>query len=64
MMIFFNTKETVTRIGHLTKINPVQMYRGTCQDQLNEALDIVAAEVEQENNSYFQNYRTTMVKTN
>eukprot|EP00957_Ditylum_brightwellii_P126432 9637826-Ditylum_brightwellii.AAC.1 len=57
-------KETVMRIGHLTKINPVQIYHANCQEQLNEALDITSAEVEQEDNAYFQNYGTTMVEAN
>eukprot|EP00957_Ditylum_brightwellii_P199889 15237911-Ditylum_brightwellii.AAC.2 len=64
VMIFCNTKEMVTRIGHLTKINPVQIYRANCQEQLNKVLDIVAAEVEQEDGAYFQNYGTTMVQAN
>eukprot|EP00957_Ditylum_brightwellii_P071294 5419443-Ditylum_brightwellii.AAC.1 len=56
----------VMRIGHLTKINPVpvQIYCANCQEQLNEALDIVAVEVEQEDDAYFQNYGTTMVEAN
>eukprot|EP00957_Ditylum_brightwellii_P097186 7401330-Ditylum_brightwellii.AAC.1 len=62
MTIFCNTTEAVTRIGHLTKINPVRIYCANCQEQLNKALDIVAAEVEQEDNAYFQNYGTTMVE--
>eukprot|EP00957_Ditylum_brightwellii_P166557 12678434-Ditylum_brightwellii.AAC.1 len=51
-------KETVTRIGYLTKINPVRIYCANCQEQLNEALDIVAAKIEQEDNAHFQNYGT------
>eukprot|EP00957_Ditylum_brightwellii_P047368 3598085-Ditylum_brightwellii.AAC.1 len=64
MSIFCNTKETATRIGHLTKINPVWIYHANCPEKLNEALDIVAAEVEQEEDAYFQNYDTTMVEAN
>eukprot|EP00957_Ditylum_brightwellii_P019937 1504686-Ditylum_brightwellii.AAC.1 len=56
--------EMVTRIGHLTKINLVQIYNANCKGQLNEALYIVAAEVEQEDDAYFQNYSTTMVEAN
>eukprot|EP00957_Ditylum_brightwellii_P008983 679245-Ditylum_brightwellii.AAC.1 len=55
MMIFYNMKETITKIGHLTKINLVKIYCANCQEQLNKALDIVAVKVEQEDNSYFQN---------
>eukprot|EP00957_Ditylum_brightwellii_P018494 1390523-Ditylum_brightwellii.AAC.1 len=51
-------------IGHLTKINLVRIYQANCQEQLNEALDIAAVEVEEENNTYFTNYGTTMVKAN
>eukprot|EP00957_Ditylum_brightwellii_P117122 8932934-Ditylum_brightwellii.AAC.1 len=64
MTIICNTKETVTKIGHLNKINPMQIYQVSCQEQLNEALNIVAAEVEQEFDSYFQKYRTTIVEAN
>eukprot|EP00957_Ditylum_brightwellii_P016477 1238323-Ditylum_brightwellii.AAC.1 len=64
MTVFCNTKETVTRIGYLTKINPVRIYCVNCQEQLNKDLDIVAAEVEQEDDAYFQNYSTTMVEMN
>eukprot|EP00957_Ditylum_brightwellii_P094867 7224985-Ditylum_brightwellii.AAC.1 len=54
MMVFCNMKEMVTKIGNLTKINPVRIYHANCQEQLNKALDIVAAEVEQEDNAYFR----------
>eukprot|EP00957_Ditylum_brightwellii_P111897 8533494-Ditylum_brightwellii.AAC.1 len=64
MTIFRNTKETVTRIGHPTKINPVCTYHAHYQEQLNEALIVVVAEVEQEKNSYFAKYGTTMENTN
>eukprot|EP00957_Ditylum_brightwellii_P126396 9635635-Ditylum_brightwellii.AAC.1 len=63
-MIFCNTKEMVTRISHLNKINLVQIYCTNCQKQLNKVLGIVAAKVEQEDNAYFQNYGTTMVEAN
>eukprot|EP00957_Ditylum_brightwellii_P161110 12266668-Ditylum_brightwellii.AAC.1 len=62
MMILCNTKETVTIIGHLTKINPMQTYHANFQEQLNETLDIVSAEVEQEDDAYFKNHSTTMVE--
>eukprot|EP00957_Ditylum_brightwellii_P109548 8354730-Ditylum_brightwellii.AAC.1 len=45
MTIFCNTKETVTCVDHLTKVKLVRIYCDYCQDQLNEALDVVAAEV-------------------
>eukprot|EP00957_Ditylum_brightwellii_P024135 1819844-Ditylum_brightwellii.AAC.1 len=64
MTIFCNAKETVTRIGYLTKINLVRIYCANCQKQLKKALDIVVAEVEQEDGVYFQNYGTTMVEAN
>eukprot|EP00957_Ditylum_brightwellii_P165397 12592956-Ditylum_brightwellii.AAC.1 len=53
-----NTKEAIARIGHLTKINPVRIYQANYQEQLNEALDIVAAEVEEEHRTYFTNCGT------
>eukprot|EP00957_Ditylum_brightwellii_P062513 4744345-Ditylum_brightwellii.AAC.1 len=52
------------RIGFLTKINPVMICCANCQEQLNEALDIVVAEVKQEDNTSFQNYGITIVETN
>eukprot|EP00957_Ditylum_brightwellii_P034112 2585605-Ditylum_brightwellii.AAC.1 len=64
MTIFYNAKEMIMRTGYLTKINPVQIYHANCQEQLNKAFDIVAAEVEQEDDAYFQNYGTTMVEAN
>eukprot|EP00957_Ditylum_brightwellii_P069305 5261558-Ditylum_brightwellii.AAC.1 len=64
MMIFHNTKETVMRIGYLTKINPVWIYCTNCQEQLNKVLDILVVEVEQEDDAHFQNYGTTMVEAN
>eukprot|EP00957_Ditylum_brightwellii_P130615 9964283-Ditylum_brightwellii.AAC.1 len=64
MMIFCNTKETIMRIGHLTKTNPVQIYHDNCQEQWNNVLDIVVVEVEQEDNAQFHNYGTTMVEAN
>eukprot|EP00957_Ditylum_brightwellii_P030794 2333286-Ditylum_brightwellii.AAC.1 len=64
MTVFHNMKEMVMRIGHLTKINSMQIYPVNCQEQFNEGLDIVAAEVKQEDDVYFQNYGTTMVETN
>eukprot|EP00957_Ditylum_brightwellii_P011896 896546-Ditylum_brightwellii.AAC.1 len=64
MTIYHNTKEMVTRIEHFTKINPVQIHYANFQEQLNKALDIVAAEVKQEDDAYFQNYGTTMGEAN
>eukprot|EP00957_Ditylum_brightwellii_P031853 2415296-Ditylum_brightwellii.AAC.1 len=64
MTVFCNTNEMVTKIGYLTKINPVWIHCTNCQVQLNEALDIVAAKVEQEDYAYFWNYGTIMVKAN
>eukprot|EP00957_Ditylum_brightwellii_P099608 7587398-Ditylum_brightwellii.AAC.1 len=55
-------KEAVTRVGYLIKIKLVRIYCANCQEQLNRALDSVAAEVEQEDIAYFQNYSTTMVE--
>eukprot|EP00957_Ditylum_brightwellii_P120359 9183608-Ditylum_brightwellii.AAC.1 len=54
MTIFRNTKETVTKIGHLTKINPMQIYCTAYQEQLNEALAVVASELDTEENIYFK----------
>eukprot|EP00957_Ditylum_brightwellii_P053045 4021776-Ditylum_brightwellii.AAC.2 len=48
MTIFKNTKETVTKIGHKTKINPTRIYHATCQEQLNKALALAALEVNEE----------------
>eukprot|EP00957_Ditylum_brightwellii_P188073 14318602-Ditylum_brightwellii.AAC.1 len=52
----------ITRIGFLTKINPVRICCANCQEQLHEALDIVGAKLEQEDNAYFQSYGTMMVE--
>eukprot|EP00957_Ditylum_brightwellii_P201743 15327042-Ditylum_brightwellii.AAC.1 len=52
------------RVGFLTKINPMKIYCTNCQEQLNEALDIVATEVEQEDDTYFQNYGIILVEAN
>eukprot|EP00957_Ditylum_brightwellii_P049290 3740139-Ditylum_brightwellii.AAC.1 len=57
MIIFWNTKETVTKIGHITKIDLMCIYQAVCQEQLNEALAIVASELDEEDETYFQNYR-------
>eukprot|EP00957_Ditylum_brightwellii_P020275 1530397-Ditylum_brightwellii.AAC.1 len=64
MTILCNTKEMVTRIGYLTKINPVWIYYANYQEQLNKALNIVAAEVKQEDYAYFHNYGATMEEAN
>eukprot|EP00957_Ditylum_brightwellii_P169830 12926503-Ditylum_brightwellii.AAC.1 len=58
MMIFHNTKETVTRIGYLTMINPKRIYCAACQEHLNEALDTAALELDKENKNYFADYET------
>eukprot|EP00957_Ditylum_brightwellii_P005526 423245-Ditylum_brightwellii.AAC.1 len=57
--ILRNTKETVTKIGHRTKINPTRIYHATCQEQLNKALAVVALEVDNEDTTYFKNYGTS-----
>eukprot|EP00957_Ditylum_brightwellii_P130339 9942845-Ditylum_brightwellii.AAC.1 len=59
MTIFRNTKETVTKIGQITKIKPTRIYCAACQDQLNEVLTVVASEVNKEDKSYFKNYGTS-----
>eukprot|EP00957_Ditylum_brightwellii_P064995 4930130-Ditylum_brightwellii.AAC.1 len=41
--VLCNTKETTTKIGHLTMINPTRIYRAACQEHLNEALATVAS---------------------
>eukprot|EP00957_Ditylum_brightwellii_P068129 5171729-Ditylum_brightwellii.AAC.1 len=58
MTISRNTKETVTKIGHITKINPTRVYHVACQEQQNEALAVVASEVDKEDTTYFKNYGT------
>eukprot|EP00957_Ditylum_brightwellii_P044615 3382847-Ditylum_brightwellii.AAC.1 len=55
--IFRNTKETVTKIGHAIKINPMQIYCVAYQEQLNKALALLASEVDKEDKTYFKNYR-------
>eukprot|EP00957_Ditylum_brightwellii_P050341 3817764-Ditylum_brightwellii.AAC.1 len=52
MMIFCNTKETVTSIGYLTMIHLKQIYCAACQEHLNEALARVASELDKENKNY------------
>eukprot|EP00957_Ditylum_brightwellii_P067027 5087896-Ditylum_brightwellii.AAC.1 len=59
MMIFCNTKETVTRIGYLTMIHPKQIYCPACQDHVNKALVKVALELDKENKNYFTDCGTT-----
>eukprot|EP00957_Ditylum_brightwellii_P093118 7089263-Ditylum_brightwellii.AAC.1 len=64
MTIFCNTKETVTKIGHLTKINPTKIYRATCQENLNDALSVVALELNKEDGENFAGHGTTWGMTN
>eukprot|EP00957_Ditylum_brightwellii_P118942 9071351-Ditylum_brightwellii.AAC.1 len=59
MMIFCNTKETVTRIGYLTMIHPKRIYQAACQEHLNKVLAAVASELDTENKNYFADYGTT-----
>eukprot|EP00957_Ditylum_brightwellii_P101588 7742089-Ditylum_brightwellii.AAC.1 len=59
MTIFKSTKETVTEIGHLIKINPTQIYHVACQEQLNDALAIIVSELDERDKTYFQNYGTS-----
>eukprot|EP00957_Ditylum_brightwellii_P148338 11293516-Ditylum_brightwellii.AAC.1 len=59
MTIFCNTKETVTKIGHLTKINPTKIHRTACQENLNNALSAVTSELNKEDAEYFADYGTT-----
>eukprot|EP00957_Ditylum_brightwellii_P039511 2989151-Ditylum_brightwellii.AAC.2 len=59
MAIFRNAKETVTKIGHITKINPMRIFCTACQEQLNKALAVVASEVDREDTKDFKNYRTS-----
>eukprot|EP00957_Ditylum_brightwellii_P206767 15349880-Ditylum_brightwellii.AAC.1 len=59
MTIFENTKEAVTKIGHITEINPTRIYRVAYQEQLNEALAVVASEVDNEETTYFKGYGTS-----
>eukprot|EP00957_Ditylum_brightwellii_P175105 13332226-Ditylum_brightwellii.AAC.1 len=56
MTTFRNTKEAVTKIGHITKINPTRIYRVACQEQLNDALAVIASELNEEDKTYFKNY--------
>eukprot|EP00957_Ditylum_brightwellii_P199745 15227245-Ditylum_brightwellii.AAC.1 len=56
MAIFRHTKETVTKIRHITKINPTTIYCAACQEQLNKALTVVASEVDKEDAMHFKNY--------
>eukprot|EP00957_Ditylum_brightwellii_P013071 987204-Ditylum_brightwellii.AAC.1 len=53
MTIFHNTKETVTKIGHLMMIHPKWIYWAACQEHLNEALATVASELDNEGKTYF-----------
>eukprot|EP00957_Ditylum_brightwellii_P117780 8985432-Ditylum_brightwellii.AAC.1 len=59
MMIFRNTKETVTRIGYLMIIHPKWIYQAVCQEHLNKALVTVTSELDKENKNYFADYGTT-----
>eukprot|EP00957_Ditylum_brightwellii_P100803 7683277-Ditylum_brightwellii.AAC.1 len=59
MTIFWNTKATVTKIRHFTKINLTGIHHAACQEQLNEALAVVASELDKEDKTYYKNYRTS-----
>eukprot|EP00957_Ditylum_brightwellii_P078508 5969283-Ditylum_brightwellii.AAC.1 len=59
MTIFCNMKEVVTKIGHLTKINSMKIYRVACQKNLNNKLSVVASELNKEDVEYFAGYGTT-----
>eukprot|EP00957_Ditylum_brightwellii_P118467 9035113-Ditylum_brightwellii.AAC.1 len=48
MTIFCNTKETVTKIGHLTSTDLTKIYRASCQENLNDALSVVASKLNTE----------------
>eukprot|EP00957_Ditylum_brightwellii_P061602 4674490-Ditylum_brightwellii.AAC.1 len=58
MTIFCNMKETVTKIGHLTKINPTKIFRAACQENLNNVLSVVASELNKEDAEYLSGYGT------
>eukprot|EP00957_Ditylum_brightwellii_P162598 12381378-Ditylum_brightwellii.AAC.1 len=58
MTIFCNTKETVMKIGHLTKINLTKIYRTACQENLNNALSVVVSKLNKEDAEYFACYGT------
>eukprot|EP00957_Ditylum_brightwellii_P002568 196886-Ditylum_brightwellii.AAC.1 len=58
MTIFCNTKETVTRIRHLTMIHPKWIYRAAGQEHLNKALAMVALELDEEKKNCFYDYGT------
>eukprot|EP00957_Ditylum_brightwellii_P049984 3788961-Ditylum_brightwellii.AAC.1 len=64
MTICYNTKETVTRIGHLTMIHLKRIYCAACQERLNKALATVASELDEENKNYFSDYGTTLELAN
>eukprot|EP00957_Ditylum_brightwellii_P181198 13802205-Ditylum_brightwellii.AAC.2 len=58
MTIFCNTKETVMKIGHLTKIIPTKINRAACQENLNNVLSVVASTLNKEDAEYFAGYGT------
>eukprot|EP00957_Ditylum_brightwellii_P104142 7933064-Ditylum_brightwellii.AAC.1 len=58
MTIFCNMKETMTKIDHLTKINPTKIYRAACQENLNNVLSVVTSEFNKEDTEYFAGYGT------
>eukprot|EP00957_Ditylum_brightwellii_P104446 7956429-Ditylum_brightwellii.AAC.1 len=64
MTKFRNTKATVTNIGCLTKINPEHIYCAHCQEQFNEALDVVVLEINESDPDYFTNFGTTVDTVN
>eukprot|EP00957_Ditylum_brightwellii_P047024 3570368-Ditylum_brightwellii.AAC.1 len=59
LSIVWSTKETVTKIGHITKINSTRIYHVVCQEQLNEALAVITSKIDKEDKVYFKNYRTS-----
>eukprot|EP00957_Ditylum_brightwellii_P017964 1353231-Ditylum_brightwellii.AAC.1 len=59
MTIFCNTKETMAKIGHLTKINLTKIYRAACQENLNNMLSVLTSELNKEDAEYFAGNGTT-----
>eukprot|EP00957_Ditylum_brightwellii_P042500 3218100-Ditylum_brightwellii.AAC.1 len=60
MAILRNSKENMTNIRCLMKTNLEHIYHAYCQEELNEALEVVALEIDKSNPDYFTNFGTTV----
>ena len=60
MTNYHNRKDVITKIFHITKIDPTKYYRNIYEENLNEVFDIMVYEVTDEDTPYFAICRATM----